>query len=245
MKQGSDIKQTQIAHDAMYTHDKDASPWLARPATYADSFGKNPHGHSLYKICVSGAAETGHCGLDAYEKGKALGREIVRQGCILTTGATTGMPLFAAVGAKEEGGLSIGFSPASTEREHLETYRLPLDYMDIVVYTGFGFPGRDLLLTRSSDAVVLGCGRVGTIHEFTIAYEDKKPVGILEGSWETDEVLRHLMSASNRPMQKVIFDTDPRALVERLVELVKKDKKDLNLVHRNYDGVETKGDIVL
>ncbi len=77
------------------------------------------------------------------ERAKELGREIARQGAVLVTGATTGFPMWAAMGAKEVGGISIGFSPASTEREHIEAYKLPLDYMDLIVYTGFGYPGRD------------------------------------------------------------------------------------------------------
>lgn len=194
------------------------------------------HGHEHVKICVSGAAETGHCGLDIYELGKEVGREIARQDAVITTGATTGFPLYAAMGVKEECGFSIGFSPAATEREHVETYQLPLDYMDVVVYTGFGFPGRDLLLTRSSDAVVVGCGRVGTFHEFTIAFEDKKPIGVLEGSWETDELIKGIIKAANRPNDKIIFDTDPKAMVERLIEMVKKDKKETNFVYQNHDG---------
>ena len=52
------------------------------------------HGHSQIKICVSGAAETGHCGLNALDKAKELGREIARQGAVLVTGATTGFPLW-------------------------------------------------------------------------------------------------------------------------------------------------------
>ncbi len=182
------------------------------------------HTKTGYKLCVSGAAETGHCGLDAFEKGKMLGREIVKQGGVLVTGATTGFPLWAAIGAKEEGGFSIGFSPASSEKEHVESYNLPLDYMDMVVYTGFGYPGRDLILTRSADAIFFGCGRIGTIHEFTIAFEDRKPIGIMEADWETDEVIKVILEKGHRPNDRIVFDTDPKALVERVVELVKKDK---------------------
>ena len=76
---------------------------------------------------------------------KELGREIASQGAVLVTGATTGFPFWAAMGAKEAGGISIGISPAANEREHVETYKLPLDYMDLIIYTGFGYPGRDLL----------------------------------------------------------------------------------------------------
>jgi len=75
----------------------------------------SPHYHQKYKICVSGAAETGHCAPGALDVAKEVGREITRQGAVLTTGATTGIPYWAAVGAKEEGGYSVGLSPASTE----------------------------------------------------------------------------------------------------------------------------------
>jgi hypothetical protein len=188
-----------------------------------------------YKLCVSGAAETGHCGLDAFDKAKELGQEIVRQNGIIITGATTGFPAWSTMGAKEEGGLSIGFSPASTEREHAETYRLPLDYMDLIVYTGFGYSGRNLILTRSSDAVFIGCGRIGTINEFTIAYEDQKPIGILKGSWETDEVIADIMAKGYRVNENVLFDDDPKRLVERVIALVVKSKEVSQKIYKNYD----------
>ncbi len=182
------------------------------------------HTHLKIKLCVSGAAETGHCGADAYDKGVELGRQIAKQGAACVTGATTGFPLWAAMGAKEVGGFSIGFSPANSEREHIEQYNLPVEYMDVIVYTGFGYPGRDLILTRSSDAVLFGCGRIGTIHEFTIAFEDQKPIGILEAGWETDEVIKNILENGHRANDRIVFDTDPKALVERVMELVNKDR---------------------
>ncbi len=202
------------------------------------------HVHLRLKLCVSGAAETGHCGSSVLEKAKALGREIVNHKAVLVTGATTGFPLWAAMGAKEAGGMSVGLSPASSEAEHLETYGLPVDYLDLIVYTGFGFSGRNLLLTRASDAVFIGCGRVGTINEFTIAFEDKKPIGVLEGEWPTANVIRDIMEKGNRPNEKVLFDSDPKALVERIIELVKKEKQEYSRLYetavdaniRNHDG---------
>jgi uncharacterized protein (TIGR00725 family) len=200
-----------------------------------------PSGYGVVKVCVSGAAETGHCGLDAFDKAKEVGREIARAGAIITTGATTGFPLYSAMGAKDESGLSIGFSPAATEREHVETYKLPLEYMDIIVYTGFGYAGRDLLLIRSSDAVVIGCGRIGTLNEFAVAFEDRRPLGILEGSWDTDDLLKKFIASAHRPNNKLIFDSDPKALVDRLIEMVMKDKLETNLVFNNHDGHSSTG----
>ena len=182
------------------------------------------HGHNQIKICVSGAAETGHCGIGALDLAKELGREIARQGAVLVTGATTGFPFWAAMGAKEAGGISIGISPAASEREHVEVYKLPLDYMDLIIYTGFGYPGRDLLLTRSSDAVVLGCGRIGTIHEFTVAFEDKKPIGIFEGPWDMSAELEEIINKGHRPNPKIVRGKDAKKLLEEVIALVKKDK---------------------
>ncbi len=182
------------------------------------------HQHTKIKLCVSGAADTEHCGVGAMEKAKELGREIARQDGIIITGATTGFPLWSAIGAKEEAGVSIGVSPAASESEHVDAYKLPLDYMDLIIYTGFGYAGRDLLLTRSSDAVFFGCGRIGTIHEFTIAFEDNKPIGILRGDWDMDETINTIIERSNRDHDKVVFDTDPKRLVQKVIELVKKDK---------------------
>ncbi len=184
----------------------------------------NVHNHLKLKLGVSGAAETGHCGVDALDKAKELGREIARQGAIIVTGATTGFPLWAAMGAKEMHGISVGLSPASGEKEHVNVYRLPIDYMDLIIYTGFGYPGRDLLFTQSCDAMFIGCGRIGTIHEFTIAFEDGRPIGILEGSWETAKELKEILEKGHRPNDKIVFDSDPKRLVEKVIALALKDK---------------------
>jgi len=184
----------------------------------------NKHAHNQIKICVSGAAETGHCGVGALDKAKELGREIARQGAVLVTGATTGFPFWTAMGAKEEGGISVGISPAASEREHVEVYKLPLDYMDLVIYTGFGYPGRDLLLTRSADAVICGCGRIGTVHEFTVAFEEGKPIGIFEGPWDMGAELKEIVEKGHRPNAKIVSNPDPKKLLEDLIALVKKEK---------------------
>lgn len=191
------------------------------------------HGHQQFKICVSGAAETGHCGDNVAELAKELGRQVITHQAILVTGATTGFPLWAAIGAKEAGGLSIGFSPASSEREHVEVYGLPLDYLDVIIYTGFGYSGRNLLLTRASDAVIIGCGRVGTINEFSIAFEDGKLIGVLEADWATAQVVRDIMDKGHRHSERVLFDANPENLVEKLVGRLEKEKVNHYLGYKN------------
>ena len=177
------------------------------------------------KICVSGAAETNHCGEGALEASKELGREIIRQGAVLVTGATTGIPYWAAIGAKEEGGISIGVSPAISEKEHKNVYHLPTDYFDLIIYTGFNYSGRNLLLTRSSDAVIFACGRMGTLNEFTISFEDEKPIGVLQGTGGTADMIEELVSKMHRGPGKIVYDKEPKTLVEKVIELIEKEKK--------------------
>ncbi|MEK7642872.1 MAG: hypothetical protein AAB372_00240 [Patescibacteria group bacterium] len=185
------------------------------------------HIHRRLKFCISGAAETGHCSIDALDVGKAIGKGIADMGGILVNGATTGFPYWAAIGAKEGNGFTIGISPAASEKEHVEQYKLPIDYMDMVVYTGFGYSGRNLLLTRSSDAVIIGCGRIGTLNEFTIAFEDGKPIGILAESGGTTDLLDEIIKVSNRAKDNanIVIEKDPLVLLKRLTEVVNKVKE--------------------
>ncbi|MEK7630607.1 MAG: hypothetical protein AAB417_01060 [Patescibacteria group bacterium] len=184
------------------------------------------HNHLKLKFCVSGAAETGHCSEDALDKAKAIGREIAQRGGILVNGATTGFPYWAAIGAKEAGGATIGISPAATEKEHREVFDLPLDYLDMIIYTGAGMSGRNLLLTRSTDAVIIGCGRMGTLNEFTIAFEDKKPIGILTGTGGTTELIDEVIAESHRAKDNplIVYSDDPKELIDKLIALLKREK---------------------
>ncbi len=178
------------------------------------------HRKIRHKICVSGAAETGHCSMDALTKAEQIGREIAKAGMVLITGATTGTPYWAAKGAKAEGGLVIGFSPASSEAAHVKTYRLPIDYHDDIVFTGFEYSGRNWILTRAADAVIIICGRIGTLNEFTSAFEDNKPIGVLETTGGTADYIREILKKSYRGMGKVFFSSDPKELLALVVQAI-------------------------
>lgn len=185
-------------------------------------------GTDSFKICVSGAALK-EVPKDLQDISFELGYQIAKQGGVLLTGATIGVPFYAAKGCKAAGGLSIGLSPASTKREHLGTYRLPLEYMDMIIYTGFDYSGRNLMLTRASDAVIEVNGRVGTLNEFTIAFEDHKPIGVLEGTGGISDEIRHILEVSHRGMKEVYFHTEPSELVTEIVGVLRKKEADLKL----------------
>lgn len=183
--------------------------------------------HHLH-ICVSGAAKGETVEMD-YELAYQLGRQVALQGHTLVTGATIGLPDWAAQGAKSVGGMSIGISPASSYLEHVEKYRLPTTSYDFIMYTGLHYVGRDALLIQSSDAVLSVGGRMGTVHEFATAIESHKPVGVLQDAGGTGEEFEHLMKAAGMchdgicdGEHEVIFNNDPEKLVKELIKLVDK-----------------------
>ena len=172
---------------------------------------------SKYQICVSGAAsgatvEAAH--LLAFEVGKA----IAISGHTLVTGATIGLPQYAAMGAKEAKGLSIGFSPAATLREHVNSYKLPTKEFDYINFTGMEYVGRDVHLVRSSDAVITIGGRMGSLHEFSTAIESNKICGVLLGSGGLADFIPTLVENIVTPnVKKIIYDTSPQRIVEQVV----------------------------
>jgi uncharacterized protein (TIGR00725 family) len=178
---------------------------------------------SAYQICVSGAAKG-----DSVEQGHKLAQEIgasiARAGHALLTGATSGLPDYAAQGYKRaEGKMSLGLSPAATKVEHVLKYRLPTESYDVILYTGLHYGGRDSLLINSSDAVVALGGRLGTLHEFTIAAETHTPIGILGGAGGiSDQIPKLLELLPNAKEDYVIFDDDPDKLVARLTHMLDK-----------------------
>jgi uncharacterized protein (TIGR00725 family) len=177
-----------------------------------------------FKICVSGSAICDDPIAEA--KAKELGREIAKAGAVTLTGATTGYPYVSAVGAKEEGGVVIGFSPAMSYKEHAKKYRLPIDHHDLIVYTGFGYSGRNLFLVRSSDAVMHVAGRIGTLNEFTSAFEDKKVIGVLLGTGGTSVLIDDIVDIANRGSGRIVYDDNPAVLVRRVLTLLRKEQNE-------------------
>jgi uncharacterized protein (TIGR00725 family) len=166
------------------------------------------------------------------DKVKEVGREIARHGCVLVTGACAGLPLDAAEGAKEAGGFVIGMSPAVDWEEHKTKFKYPYEHMDVIIYTGFGVKGRNVLNIRSSDAVVFVGGRVGTLNEFTIAYDSDKIIGILTGTGGISAHIKGIITACEKKSKsKIIYEKEPKRMVERLLKYIEKEHKARHLKH--------------
>lgn len=173
-----------------------------------------------YQICVSGAA-AGDTVTASHQLAFDLGKAIAEAGHTLLTGATVGLPHYAAMGAKKAGGLSIGYSPAASHREHIKAYRLPTKEFDYINYTGMSYVGRDAHLVRSSDAVITVGGRMGSLHEFSTATESRKVCGVLLGSGGLADFIPTLVERIPTPgAAQIIYDTDPKRLIKQVIKVL-------------------------
>lgn len=143
-----------------------------------------------------------------------LGKAIAERGCVLVTGATTGLPDLVARAVRENGGFALGVSPAENRQDHVARYGLPDAGADVIIYTGFGIKGRNVVNVRSADIVLIFGGAIGTLNEFTIAYDEGKIIGVLEGSGGIAEHIRDIVECCKKPTSgKIIFERDPMVLL--------------------------------
>ncbi len=177
-----------------------------------------------FKFAVLGSAS---CSEDSPETEKAyrIGHEVAIHGGVLFTGGCPGLPQAAARGAAAAGGLTIAVSPAMNREEHGATYHYPLE-SDVILFTGMGTRARNVVLVRSADACVFIGGGMGTLNEFTVAFDEltsKCAIGILAGTGGvTNEVDRLIALAGRPPRPHLVDDSDPAGLIRSLLDHLRK-----------------------
>lgn len=148
------------------------------------------------------------------EKATTLAEAIAAKKAFLLSGATTGIVYVVGKTAHEAGTFHVGISPASDSREHVEKYKLPLDACDMIIYTGFGLKGRNVVLVRSCDVVLFIAGSMGTLNEFTIAHDEGKVIGCLTGTGGVADETVYLLEKFRKEAGARIFrDDNPESLL--------------------------------
>lgn len=177
------------------------------------------------KIGVMGSAgeSSGASANDALaQKATALAQTIASRDLLLLTGATTGIVYVVGKASHDAGVFHLGISPASNYREHVEKYKLPLDACDLIVYTGFGLKGRNVILVRSCDIVLFIAGSMGSLNEFTIAYDEGKVIGCLRGTGGVADEVDYLLARFSKDTGAQVFqNTDPARLVDACIDAIK------------------------
>ena len=149
---------------------------------------------------------------------QALGRSIADRKLTLFTGATTGLIYEVGKAGRDHGALHIGISPGSSRQEHVNRYELPTDACDVIVYTGFGLKGRNVVLIRSCEIAIFIAGATGSLNEFTIAHDEGKIIGCLTGTGGVaDEVGYLLQKFSHHAKATVVQNNDPEDLIANCI----------------------------
>ncbi len=128
-------------------------------------------------IGVIGASS---CSAEIAELAEAVGKEIGKRGVVLICGGLGGVMEFAAKGAKEAGGLTIGILPGTSKEE-------ANCYIDIPIVTGLGH-ARNVVIAHTSDSLIAIAGEHGTLSEIAIGLKLKKPV-IGLNTWDIEGVI--------------------------------------------------------
>lgn len=146
-----------------------------------------------------------------------LGEAIATSNAILVNGACPGLPNDAAIGCKHAGGFVMGVSPAFSRREHIDKYQSPVDPYDLILYTGMGLMQRDILNIRCSDAIVVLGGGIGTLNEFTIAFDEGRYIGVLTSTQGIAQHIDDIIKQCNREKgDRVFFHDDPEELIKMI-----------------------------
>ena len=152
-----------------------------------------------------------------------LAHAIAAHDVVLFTGATTGIVYVTGKAAREAGTFHVGISPASNDREHRTKYDLPTDACDVVVYTGFGLKGRNVVLVRSCDIVLFIAGSMGSLNELTIAHDEGKIIGCLSGTGGVADEIDYLLEKFAKKTGACVFqNVDPGKLLESCLDELKR-----------------------
>lgn len=195
----------------------------------------------IWKIGVYGSNV--YEGEAAAALGNALGRALAGRGCIVITGACSGMPYVVAHAAAQHGAQVWGFTPELDAAGQQAAY--PAD--DITIYQRlvyvpsnyralFGVDTlsaqrdhaarlkyRNVISTANCDAGIIISGSWGTLNEFTNLIYDGKPIGVLTGTGGlADELSEFYPRLRKRSDSVVFFESEPETLVERLLSELEK-----------------------
>lgn len=176
---------------------------------------------SPLRLGIFGGASEGY-GQQALELATQVGSYAAKQGLILVTGATHGIPHAAAIAALAAGGTVIGISPAHNAQEHVELYGKPLDGATHIIWTGLGYTGRNFLNLRNCDTSIFIGGGAGTLEEFCVAIYDGQVIGVLTNSGGVADLLPVIVNRfQNHHGSQFIFGTEPEALVDEVIRTTK------------------------
>ncbi len=162
---------------------------------------------------------------------KILGKLLAKRDCEVVTGMAIGISHRVLLESRKNGAFTKGFSPDKNAIEHNERFdNAPIQDFDKVIFSK-GFTRRSLKLIEYCDALIILGGRMGTLSEYTIAYEEEKPIAVLTNSGGIAQHLKKITKLCNKKRNHPIFFYENILILEdHLFSYLKSIKKS------SYDG---------
>ncbi|MDI9644863.1 MAG: TIGR00725 family protein [Candidatus Verstraetearchaeota archaeon] len=155
------------------------------------------------------------------EKARELGKQLARRGCIVVTGGNGGLMRVVSEAAYRAGGITVGI--IASELENISSdHPWHNPYNLVRVATGQTFTSRSSIVVRSSDAVILLAGGIGSMTEICIAYNLKKPIVVLTGTGMLADRLLGLFPDGYLDHRKIVslhFESDPCKAADLAIRL--------------------------
>ena len=93
----------------------------------------------------------------------------------------------------------IGFSPDNDALLHSKrSDNASVNDFDSIHFNGKGFTARSLEFIKSVDALIMISGRMGTLSEFTIGFEEGVPIFVLKGYGGVSDQIERIIEYSNK-----------------------------------------------
>jgi uncharacterized protein (TIGR00725 family) len=159
-----------------------------------------------------------HVPEDVLNAAHEVGQLIAKAGAYLVCGGRGGVMQAACQGAKAAGGTTIGILPGLSRSD-------ANPFVDIVIPTGLGFAMRNFITIRTSDAVIMLHGEVGTLSEAVLAYQHGKPLIALSmtGGWANrlqQTALDGGAYLDERHLMHITYAPSPSEAVKQALQLV-------------------------
>ena len=148
-----------------------------------------------------GVVGSGQCSLEIEKLSEEVGREIAKKKALLICGGLGGVMEASARGAKKEGGMTVGILPGFSFED-------ANPFIDIPIVTGLSH-ARNVLVVRSSQAIIAVEGGYGTLSEIGIALKLGKPVIGLR-TWDVSKKIVTVETPKDAVMKAIsLIDRSP------------------------------------
>ncbi len=175
------------------------------------------------KIGIIGSATRN---IDPYtlESAKKIGKFLGSINAEVITGTAIGSPHKLLLEARKYGSKTTGFSPDSNIEHHEKRHdNAPLSDFDKVIFVK-GITKRSLKLINYCDSIIVLGGRMGTLSEYTIAFEENKPLGVLTNTNGISQHLKKITKLCDKHRKEpILFYDNADKLIRALIHYLKKD----------------------